>query len=183
MPRLTKIYTRTGDEGYTSLGDKTIAKDDLLIEALGTLDELNAAIGLIHAQGITDPVIEAFITRIQNDLFDMGGELHLPSRVMITAEKVTALEQQLDAWNNQLPPLEEFILPRGNIAAAATHLARTICRRAERCMVRLHKQVPLENPQMLRYLNRLSDVLFVLARTFARTSNPNEVMWEHEKRK
>jgi cob(I)alamin adenosyltransferase len=181
MPRLTKIYTRKGDQGFTSLGDKQVAKDDLLIEALGSVDELNSSIGLILANLKNQPDVDACLTRVQNDLFDLGGELHLPERVVITEDKITWLEQQLDQWNSTLPTLKEFILPRGNPAAASTHLARTICRRAERAMVRLHRQVPISNTEMLRYLNRLSDVLFVVARILARSTDANEKMWEHEK--
>jgi cob(I)alamin adenosyltransferase len=178
MPnRLTKIYTRQGDEGYTLLGDNRLSKDDLLIEALGTIDELNSAIGMIIASSPL-PDINACLTQIQHDLFDLGGELHLPKRVCITAEKITRLEAELDQWNAILPPLKEFILPGGNVPAAHAHLARTICRRAERAMVRLHRQVSLENPEMLRYLNRLSDLLFVIARMLARATNTEEKMWE-----
>lgn len=178
--RLTKIYTRKGDEGYTTLGDKPVSKDDLLIEALGTIDELNSVIGLIISQQIQSKDIENCLTQVQNDLFDMGAELHIPERVAITAEKVTTLEQMLDTWNATLPPLKEFLLPRGNPKSAAAHLARTVCRRAERCLVRLHRQVALNNREMLRYLNRLSDLLFVISRMLARESGEKEKMWEHE---
>jgi cob(I)alamin adenosyltransferase len=182
MPyRLTKIYTRKGDEGYTNLGDKPVSKDDLLIEALGTVDELNSTIGFILSQKIHDTDIENCLTKIQNDLFDLGGELHLPERMVITPEKVTQLEQALDAWNKTLPPLKEFVLPRGNPKSAASHVARTVCRRAERSLVRLHRQVTLNNPVMLCYLNRLSDLLFVIARRLARESDEKEMLWEHEK--
>ncbi len=182
MPyRLTKIYTRKGDEGYTTLGDKPVSKDDLLIEALGTIDELNSVIGLIISQKINDKNIETRLTKIQNDLFDLGGELHLPERITITPEKVAELEHALDTWNKTLPPLKEFLLPRGNPKSAAAHVARTVCRRAERCMVRLHRQVTLNNPVMLCYLNRLSDLLFVIARMLARESEEQELLWDHSK--
>lgn len=177
--RLTKIYTRNGDEGYTTLGDKPISKDDLLIEALGTIDELNAALGLISSQQIQNSDIANCITQIQNDLFELGAELHIPERVAMTAETVTKLEQILDTWNSTLPPLKEFILPGGNPKSAAAHLARTVCRRAERCIVRLHRQVTLSNPEILRYLNRLSDLLFVMSRMLAKESGEKENMWEH----
>lgn len=180
MPyRLTKIYTRKGDKGYTSLNDRPVSKDDLLIEAIGTLDELNSFIGLIIAFQIKNKEIENCLTQVQNDLFDLGGELHVPDRIKINAEKITWLENALDAWNSTLPPLKEFLLPRGNSKSAACHVARTVCRRTERCMVRLHRQVPLNNPEMLRYLNRLSDVLFVAARMLAAESQEQEVLWEH----
>lgn len=178
--RLTKIYTRKGDEGYTTLGDNRLSKDDLLVEALGTVDELNSFIGLVISIGLADKEIENCLSHIQNELFDLGGELHLPARVVITAEKVSHLEERLDAWNNTLPPLKEFVLPRGTPSAAACHVARTVCRRAERCMVRLHRQVALNNPEILRYLNRLSDLLFVIARLLARESNEKEILWAHE---
>ncbi|VVC75279.1 Cob(I)yrinic acid a,c-diamide adenosyltransferase [Aquicella siphonis] len=181
MPyRLTKIYTRKGDEGYTTLGDKPLPKDDLLIEALGTVDELNSVIGFIVSLQIRDKAVETVLTQIQNDLFDLGGELHLPQRAAITAEKVTRLEETLDAWNQTLPPLKEFILPRGTPPSAACHVARTVCRRAERSMVRLHRQVTLENPQILRYLNRLSDLLFVTARRLASENSETELQWQHD---
>lgn len=182
MPnRLTKIYTRKGDEGYTMLGDKRLSKDDLLVEAIGTIDELNSVIGVVISQHIHDPNIEKEFTRIQNELFDLGGELHLPKYSVISAEHVTRLENILDAWNSTLPPLKEFLLPRGNPKASVCHVARTVCRRAERCIVRLHRQVPLENPEILRYLNRLSDVLFVASRMLARETAEKELMWDHEK--
>lgn len=178
MPyRLTKIYTRKGDEGYTTLGENRISKDELLVEAVGTVDELNSAIGLVLAANSV-PDIEATLTTIQHDLFSLGGELHASSHIAITAAKITWLEETLDRWNDTLPPLKEFVLPRGNTAAAACHLARTICRRAERCLVRLHREQPLNNPEMLRYLNRLSDLLFVIARILARGTNSDEKLWE-----
>lgn len=178
--RLTKIYTRNGDEGYTNLRDSCISKDDLLVEALGDIDELNSSIGLVLAH-CQDADVSRALTRIQHDLFDMGGELHLPQYIAMTPEKITHLEQQIDAWNNTLTPLKEFVLPRGDAATAACHLARTICRRAERALVRLHRQVRLSNMEMLRYLNRLSDLLFVCARILARSTHTEEVLWEHEK--
>lgn len=180
MPyRLTKIYTRTGDDGCTHFGDKRIPKDDLIIEALGTVDELNACIGFITSLGIQNKSIEESLTHIQNDLFDLGGELYLPEHQAITAEKVTHLENTLDNWNATLPALTEFVLPRGNAKCTATHIARTVCRRAERCLVRAHRQVPLKNLELLRYLNRLSDVLFVAARMLARETTSEEMLWQH----
>jgi cob(I)alamin adenosyltransferase len=180
MPyRLSKIYTRKGDDGYTNLRDQRLAKDDLLVEAVGSIDELNSFIGLVISFAIQDKTIEQHLSHIQNDLFDLGGELHLPARVAITAEKVTHLEEIIDNWNNTLPPLKEFLLPRGNPKSAACHVARAVCRRAERHLVKLHRQTPLTNIEMLHYLNRLSDVLFVAARMLARESNEKEMMWEH----
>jgi cob(I)alamin adenosyltransferase len=181
MPyRLTKIYTRQGDKGYTKLGNNQISKDDVLIETLGTIDELNSMLGFVISL-LKNKEIDDCLTQIQNDLFDLGGELYLPDHMVITADKVTHLEQMLDTWNNTLPPLEEFLLPRGNPASAATHVARTVCRRAERALVRLHKQTPLKNTEMMRYLNRLSDLLFVIARILANENGKQELMWEHKR--
>jgi len=181
MPRLTKIFTRKGDDGYTSLGENRVSKDDLLIETLGDLDELNSAIGLILAMRPQHDDVEKCLSQIQQDLFDFGAEFHVPERICITPEKVLWLETQLENWNKTLPTLKEFILPRGNPAAAATHLARTICRRAERSLVRLHRQTTLTNPEMLRYLNRLSDLLFVISRILAKVSREEELMWERDR--
>lgn len=179
--RLTTIYTRKGDEGYTSLNDKPLSKDDLPIEVVGTLDELNSQIGMVVALGIPDLEIETTLTQIQHDLFNIGGEMHLPERIAIRPEKITWIESQLNQWNAALPPLKEFLLPRGTPAAAACHVARTVCRRAERCVVHLHRQVPLHNPEILRYLNRLSDLLFVIARVIARDNDSKELLWENPK--
>lgn len=182
MPyRLTKIYTRKGDDGYTHFGDSRIPKDDLIIEAIGAVDELNAFIGFVTSLEIQNKAIEETLTQIQNDLFDLGGELYAPEYQAITAEKVSYLETSLDEWNATLPPLTEFVLPRGNTKCTAAHIARTVCRRAERCLVKVHRQIPLKNPQLLRYLNRLSDVLFVAARMLARESEGEERLWEHER--
>lgn len=178
--RLTKIYTRRGDEGYTSLGERTISKDELLVEAVGTVDELNAHIGLLITLITTHADMINVFTSIQHRLFDLGGELHMPDHPKITAEHVTELEKQLDAWNQTLPPLKEFILPGGNQASAVCHITRTICRRTERSLVRLHRQVSLQNAEMLRYLNRLSDLFFVAARILARETSSTEPMWEHK---
>ena len=181
MPyRLTKIYTKKGDQGYTHLGDKHLSKDDLLVEAVGTIDELNSQLGFVLSQQIADKKIEIELTRIQHELFDLGGELHVPERIIITAEKITHLEEKLDHWNETLPPLKEFLLPRGNSKSAACHVARTVCRRAERSLVRLHRQTPLANPEILRYLNRLSDLLFIIARILARESEEKEVLWDNK---
>ena len=178
--RLTKIYTRKGDEGYTTLGDRSLSKDDLLVEAVGTVDELNSAIGLVLALPIQEKDIKQCLTQIQHDLFDLGGELHLPEHIAITAGKIVQLEQQLDAWNATLPPLKEFLLPGGNPTSAACHIARTVCRRAERCLVRLHRQMSLTNPDILKYINRLSDVLFVTARMLAKETLAQEILWDRK---
>ena len=178
--RLTKIYTRSGDEGYTNLGERTISKDELLVEAVGTVDELNAHIGLLISLIAAQRDMTSVFTKVQHHLFDLGGELHMPEHPKITAEHVTELEKQLDVWNQTLPPLKEFILPGGNQAAAVCHIVRTICRRAERSLVRLHRQVSLQNTEILRYLNRLSDLCFVAARVLARETSSTEPMWEHK---
>lgn len=181
MPRLTRIYTRKGDEGYTSIRDNRIAKDDLLLQVVGDIDELNSSIGMILSLPPRCDEVNNSLTQVQQHLFDFGGDMHVPERHSITAEKTQWLENQLDEWNSTLPSLQEFILPRGNPASAACHMARAICRRAERSLVKLHRQVALENLEMLRYLNRLSDYLFVASRVLAKASHEQEVMWENIK--
>lgn len=182
MPnRLTKIFTRTGDEGYTTLRDVRHSKDDLVIEALGDIDELNSAIGLVVVLPPHSEQIRICLMQVQQDLFDLGAEMHVPERVSITPEKVIWLETKLKEMNSELPPLKEFVLPGGNPASAAAHVARTVCRRAERSLVRLHRQSSLDNPEMLRYINRLSDLLFVCSRMLSRVSHEKEIMWENQK--
>jgi cob(I)alamin adenosyltransferase len=179
--RLSRIYTRTGDDGTTGLGDgQRVRKDDARVEAYGTVDEANSAIGLV----LSVPGIPADVTRclteIQHDLFDLGGELCIPGTSVIKAERIAELEQVLDTFNDPLPPLKDFILPGGGPAAAACHLARTITRRAERCVWTLAatEQVNVEVP---KYLNRLSDLLFVIARVLARHDHGSEVLWRHDR--
>ena len=180
--RLSKIYTRTGDDGTTGLGDGTrVAKDSARVNAYGTVDELNSAIGLVLACDIADRIREV-LTQAQHDLFDLGGELCIPGMAMIDEADITRLEDMLDAFNDTLPPLKDFILPGGDIAAAHCHLARTICRRAEREVVTLSHHDAVRG-EAIRYLNRLSDLLFVLARVLARSSGHGEVLWQHERRK
>ncbi|HKV97800.1 MAG TPA: cob(I)yrinic acid a,c-diamide adenosyltransferase [Gammaproteobacteria bacterium] len=179
--RLSKIYTRTGDDGTTGLGDGTrVPKDDAHVEAYGTLDELNSALGLLLAESLPKDVTEA-LQPIQHELFDLGSEFCLPGYIAIAAEHIQRLESTLDRFNENLPPLKEFILPGGNRAAALCHLARTVCRRAERRAWTLHKQHP-QNPESIKYLNRLSDLLFVLARVIARQNEGQEVQWKHERK-
>lgn len=181
MPyRLTKIYTRSGDQGFTNLGKKKVAKDDALIEAIGTVDELNSHIGMIIAFIENMPDVKKSLLQIQNDLFDLGGELFFPEKVTIIPSNTSYLENTLDQWNETLPPLKEFILPGGNQASAATHVARTVCRRAERTLVKLHRETPLSNLEMLKYLNRLSDLLFVLARHIMQENKLNESLWQQK---
>jgi cob(I)alamin adenosyltransferase len=180
--RLSKIYTRTGDDGTTGLGDGSrVRKDSARVTAYGTVDELNSTIGMLLAQDVGEDVAE-HLTQIQHDLFDLGGELCIPGMAMVFDADIERLENVLDRFNDDLPPLKDFILPAGGMAAATCHLARTVCRRAEREVVTLadHETVRAE---ATRYLNRLSDLLFVLARVLARRSGHGEVLWQHERRK
>lgn len=180
--RLSKIYTRTGDDGSTGLGDGTrVAKDSARVTAYGTVDEANSAIGLLLA-GELDEDIRELLTTVQHQLFDLGGELCIPGHAAIVDADIDTLEQQLDHYNQDLPPLKDFILPGGGLAAAHCHLARTICRRAERETIALSRAETVR-PEAIRYLNRLSDLLFVLARVLARASGHGEVLWQHERRK
>jgi cob(I)alamin adenosyltransferase len=179
--RLSKIYTRTGDDGTTGLGDGSrVSKDSLRVEAFGTVDELNSAIGVLLATPGVPPAVAACLTEVQHELFDLGGELCLPGHRVMTAEQVTRLEKSLDEFNDTLPPLKEFILPGGGPAAAACHLARAIARRAERRVWTLAKAESV-SPEVLKYLNRLSDLLFVLARVLARHERGAEVLWRHDR--
>jgi cob(I)alamin adenosyltransferase len=174
--RLSKIYTRTGDDGSTGLGDGSrVAKENLRVEAYGTVDETNSAIGMILGNAGLPQQIRRALTEIQHDLFDLGGELCIPGHIMIKPAHTDRLESELDGFNEGLPPLKEFILPGGGPAAAACHLARAICRRAER---RCWSLARAENvsPDALKYLNRLSDLLFVIARVLARGAD-GEVVW------
>lgn len=182
MPRLTKIYTRKGDDGFTTFGEKRLPKDDLTIETIGSLDELNSSIGVVLSQPIGNETIKQTLRQTQNDLFDIGGELFFPSNPVITSAHIERLEHLLDEFNATLKPLEEFMLPGGPPAAAFCQLARTICRRAERMMVKLHAQTQLSNIQLLRYLNRLSDLLFVIARVLLHEENETEILWKHKKK-
>jgi cob(I)alamin adenosyltransferase len=181
--RLSKIYTRTGDDGTTGLGDGTrVRKDDARVEAYGTTDELNSAVGVLLAvPGLPEPVVKC-LTEVQHELFDLGGELCIPGHRVIQAAQVTRLEQSLDEFNDALPALKEFILPGGGPGAAACHLARAIARRAERRVWTLAATETVA-PEVLQYLNRLSDLLFVLARVIARHENGTEVLWRHDRKK
>lgn len=179
--RLSKIYTRTGDAGTTGLGDGTrVPKDSVQIEAFGAVDELNSSIGVLLAVPALPEAVTHCLTEIQHELFDLGSELCVPGYVVITAAHVTRLETVLDGFNDPLPPLKEFILPGGGPAAAACHVARTIARRAERRVWTMARQVSV-NPEGLHYLNRLSDLLFVLARVLARHERGAEVLWRSER--
>ena len=180
--RLSKIYTRTGDDGTTGLGDGSrTAKDSARVGAYGTVDEANSTIGLILASELPEDV-RTLLTSVQHQLFDLGGELCIPGHAAIFDADIERLEQQLDAFNEPLPPLKDFILPGGGEAAARCHVARTVVRRAEREAVALSRLEPVR-PEAVRYLNRLSDLLFVLARVLARASGHGEVLWNHERRR
>lgn len=179
--RLSKIYTRTGDDGSTGLGDGTrVPKDGERVEAYGTVDELNSTIGVLLAVPALPEAVAACLTEIQHELFDLGGELCIPGHQVITAQHVQRLEDTLDGFNESLPPLKEFILPGGGPAAAACHLARTVARRSERRVLTLSRVEPVD-PEVLKYLNRLSDLLFVLARVLARHERGTEVLWRHNR--
>ncbi len=179
--RLSKIYTRTGDNGTTGLGNgRRVDKDSDRIEAIGTVDELNSLLGVLIAQGVPDDIAQ-ILTAIQHRLFDLGGELSIPSLEVISDQTVKDLETQLDHLNEALPPLKEFILPGGSLPAASCHHARTLCRRAERRVLHLARQADEEvSENALKYLNRLSDLLFVMARTLARADGGSEVFWSKQ---
>jgi cob(I)alamin adenosyltransferase len=180
--RLSKIYTRTGDDGSTGLGDGSrVPKEDLRVEAYGTVDEANSAIGVVLSVAALPPPIAGCLTEVQHDLFDLGGELCIPGHRMIEASHVERLETELDGFNEGLPPLKEFILPGGGQAAAACHVARAVCRRAERRCWSLARTESV-SAEALKYLNRLSDLLFVLARVLARHENGSEVVWRRRRK-
>jgi cob(I)alamin adenosyltransferase len=177
--RLSKIYTRTGDKGTTGLGDGSrVDKDSLRVDAMGDVDELNAIIGIMLTEPILVGMRETF-TAVQHDLFDLGGEICLPGHNIIKPERVTQLENALDNWNDELEPLKEFILPGGSRAAAYCHLARTVCRRAERQLVRMSRQEPVTEVS-LQYLNRLSDLLFVACRNLNKAAGQDDVLWKNK---
>jgi cob(I)alamin adenosyltransferase len=175
--RLSRIYTRTGDDGSTGLGDgMRVPKEHLRVEAYGTVDEANSAIGVVLAVPGLPDAVQATLTEIQHDMFDLGGELCIPGHRAITAAYVDRLEQALDSFNEGLPPLKDFILPGGGQAASACHLARTVARRAERRVWALARAESVA-PEVPQYLNRLSDLLFVIARVLARHEHGSEVLW------
>lgn len=191
--RITKVYTRTGDKGKTRLaGGQQVWKDSLRVEACGTVDELNASLGVVRAMwlaGAKGPIrgqIERELRWMQNKLFDIGGLLatkpgqSFPNMPSVDAEDVTRLEDLIDGWQQELQPLTEFILPGGGTIASSLHLARTICRRAERCCVSLMRKEKVEQAVMI-YLNRLSDALFVLSRWIAHRLGQQELLWERTK--
>jgi len=175
--RLTKIYTRTGDDGTTGLGDGSrVDKTSARIEAMGDIDEVNSLVGLLLTLG-TGAALREQLIDVQHALFDAGGELSLPGKLLITEKYVLRLEQAIDQYNSRLPALQEFILPGGSEAAAVCHLARAVCRRAERHLVQLGR-TETTNPQTSIFLNRLSDLLFVVARCLAREQGGTEIYWD-----
>jgi len=178
--RLSKIYTRTGDDGTTGLANgERVSKNDVRVEACGAVDETNSLLGLLLTEPTLSAEIASSLRRIQHELFEIGAELALPGYRKIGSEHVQRLELELDALNSELPPLAEFVLPGGNRAAAVCHVARTVCRRAERRACRAAAEHAL-NPEQLRYLNRLSDLLFVMARRLAREGGSAEILWRRE---
>ena len=179
--RLSKIYTRTGDAGTTGLADGSrVDKDGARVEAMGAVDELNSLIGAVLAYEIDSPVREC-LTDVQHALFDIGGEMAIPGAVAVTEDAVTSLENWLDQFNEPLPPLKEFILPGGGPAAVAAHVARSVCRRAERRLLTLGREESVNMPSRM-YLNRLSDLLFVVARVLA-IGGEGEVYWKHDRKR
>lgn len=178
--RLSKIVTRTGDGGTTGLGDGSrTTKDSLRIDAIGEVDELNSGLGVLLCEDLPESVRAALLD-IQHDLFDLGGELCLPGMNVIKDSQVERLENLVEEFNADLPMLKEFILPGGTRAAALAHLSRTVCRRVERSMVRLHREEPLPEAAR-RYVNRLSDLLFVLGRVLNRAGGRGDVLWQKGK--
>jgi cob(I)alamin adenosyltransferase len=180
--RLSKIVTRTGDSGDTGLGDGSrTPKDGPRIEAIGTVDELNSALGLLLVEEMPAALRDCLL-EVQHDLFDLGGELSIPGHAGLAETQVLRLEQAVERFNSALPPLKEFILPGGSRAAALAHLCRTVCRRAERRVVALiHADAQHAPGYSLQYLNRLSDLLFVLARLLNREAEREDVLWRHDR--
>ncbi len=179
--RLSKIYTKTGDDGTTGLGDGSrVEKDCLRVESYGTVDEANSAIGTVLACDAVPGAVQRCLTEVQHDLFELGGELCIPGHAAIKDTFIERLENELDSFNSNLPPLKDFILPGGGPATAACHLARTIVRRAERRVSSLQKN-ELVRDEVLRYLNRLSDLLFVIARVLVREEAGQEIIWDRQR--
>lgn len=175
--RITRIYTRSGDGGETGLGDGSrTAKDAPRIQALGEIDETNAAIGVLLCEALPDE-LHQMLRRVQNELFDLGGEICIPGSTIIQEAQIKWLEESVDQLNAPLPRLKEFILPGGSRAAAQAHLARTVCRRAERAVVTLAQNESVA-PCARQYLNRLSDLLFVIARSLNLAAGGSDVLWQ-----
>ncbi|MEA3288286.1 MAG: cob(I)yrinic acid a,c-diamide adenosyltransferase [Candidatus Marinimicrobia bacterium] len=181
--RLTKIYTRSGDQGTTRLANgEVVAKDSLRVTAYGDIDELNSALGVILAQK-PDPKVAEILSATQHHLFNLGGELASPEMIsgIVSEEMISTMEQDIDSLNAELPVLEEFILPGGTLAASELHLARTVCRRAERSIITLSQSETIA-PEIIKYVNRLSDLLFVMARYENHLGGNNEVYWKNPKK-
>lgn len=178
--RLSKIVTRTGDAGTTGLGDGSrVAKDSQRIEAIGAVDELNSTLGLLLSETLSEPCASVLID-VQHDLFDLGGELSIPGHVAVTDAHVRRLDAAVERFNADLSPLKEFILPGGTRTASLAHVARTVCRRAERALVRLAQTEPVSDPTR-KYVNRLSDLLFVIARVQNREAQLGDVLWRRDR--
>jgi cob(I)alamin adenosyltransferase len=181
--RLSKIATRTGDAGMTGLGDGSrVEKDHLRICAMGDVDELNSEIGVLMTEAIPEAIageMQALFLRVQHDLFDLGGELCIPNYTLLKEEQVAQLDAWLKQYNDTLPPLTEFILPGGTRAAAQAHVCRTVCRRAERSIVKLGWHDTLHDSPR-QYVNRLSDLLFVLARVLNRAAGGQDILWKNQ---
>jgi len=178
--RLSKIATRTGDKGSTGLGDGSrTGKDSLRIQAIGDIDELNSQLGLLLCEGLEAALREALLS-IQHDLFDLGGELCIPGYALVSEAQVARLDDLLEKYNAGLPPLKEFILPGGNRPAALAHVCRTVCRRAERSIVSLGNGETV-NEAARQYVNRLSDLLFVLSRVLNRADGGSDVLWQKDR--
>lgn len=177
--RLNRIVTKTGDSGQTGLADgHRVAKDSPIIEALGAIDELNASIGMVRAS-VSNDALQACLVEIQQRLFDLGGELSLPGSIFLKASHVWVLDQKIEEWNKHLPPLKEFILPGSDTSTALLHMARTICRRAERRLVSVANNMAL-NPYARQYINRLSDYLFVMIRVLEQDHAEGTLFWTHD---
>jgi cob(I)alamin adenosyltransferase len=177
--RLSKITTRTGDAGQTGLGDGTrVSKDHARIAVMGDIDELNSALGLLDSEALSPAMHEA-LARLQSDLFDLGGEISIPGHRLLTEAQVERLEAWIEQWNADLPPLKEFILPGGSRPASLAHLARTVCRRAERSLVHLAQREPVQTAPRV-YLNRLSDLLFIWARVLNREAGGQDRLWQRQ---
>ena len=178
--RLSKIYTRTGDDGTTGLGNGSrINKDSLRVDAMGDVDELNSIIGIMMTETVPD-ILVATLTQIQHDLFNLGGEICIPGYVILQQSQIEDLEEAIDTLNDDLEPLKEFILPGGTKTSAYCHLARTVCRRAERKLIELHRSEKVTDVS-LQYLNRLSDLLFVMCRTINKEAGVTDVLWKNER--
>jgi cob(I)alamin adenosyltransferase len=176
--RLSKIYTRTGDDGTTGLGDGSrVAKDDARVEAYGTVDEANSAIGVVLAVAGLPAAVRTCLVEVQHDLFDLGGEIAVPGFTLITDAHLARLDDAAETFNRDLSPLKEFVLPGGSRPASLAHVARAVCRRAERRVVALATHESL-SPLIQRYLNRLSDLLFVIARVINRGLSVPDVLWQ-----